>query len=185
MTGPDAWDDILLKDEDILWQGAPDDRFFIHKSRWQTVFTSIVFLLAGSFFLIMSAWTGTETLLFLILPLAFILFPLYLLWRHVYRPNHVRKHTFYTLTNKRAILGIALPNKEPSLKFYDLSPYDRYEFEDGPTGSIIFDREKSSFQINDRYQYFANGFMRIKDPQNVWELVKKTQHQLREQQETA
>lgn len=169
----EEWKGILRDGEEILWQGKPDGGIYVHRSR-RPVFRSGLFFAAFSMVILIITITQGAFMISLIATL-FMAFGLFMALSQSYWPAYKRRHTFYTLTNQRAILGIALPRLKRSLKTFEIEPDARYEFIPGPPGSIIFDYEDEGFEINDRPQLFAAGFMRFQDADKVWAMIRNLQ----------
>ena len=178
MTPQEQWSEILNDGEKVLWQGQPDGGIYIHPSRRKSfrvsllfcAVTAVIFLpfLSGAdwIFWIFALFFGTLSLLFLL--------------NETYFPARTRRYTFYTLTNRRAILGTAKPRAKPTLKFFDISASETYEHIPGKLGSIVFDHEFQGTIINDVKQFYAVGFMRFADSERVWQMVQDIQQQQRE-----
>lgn len=178
MSAEDPWDGILREGERILWQGQPDDGIYIHPSRRATYTVGLLFVGIGLFFMLPLAVSQ------LILPLMLFLVvwlgvSFYFVLSQSYWPAYKRRHTFYTLTDQRAILGIALPRRRPTLKTYEIDPDRLYDYIPGALGSIVFDYEDEGVTVNDVPQKFAAGFMRFADADTVWPMIQELQQEMR------
>lgn len=176
MTGralqPNAeWEGILREGEEILWQGKPDPGFYLHPSRMTSAGTSVLFL-GVSAFMAVSALAQGEPLFFLFL-LLFGGFSSFFFYDSVIRPNRERRYSFYTLTNQRAIVGLALPRRTPELKKFDLFAGKAFEYIPGRLGSIVFDRVYTGTKVNKIKQYYAVGFIRFVGSDEVWQMIQE------------
>ncbi|HHC30075.1 MAG TPA: hypothetical protein ENK80_05890, partial [Rhodobacterales bacterium] len=171
------WDGILREGEKVLWQGKPDPGFYVDPSRRNAFGMGVLFAIIG-FAMLLAAGANGEPggVLF---SLAFTGFGLYHALSQSWWQTRKRRHTFYSLTNQRAILGIALPGHERTLKTFEITPDGDFELRDGNPGSIIFAFEDEGLKINERTQYFAAGFLRIDEARKVWEMIHALQNERR------
>lgn len=177
MTPDEQWADILEDGEEILWQGQPDPGWHVDPTRKKSFRFSILFSVISALIFVPFFFSGEWPVY--IFGAFFGGISLLLLASDTYFPARTRRYTFYTLTNKRAILGIAKPNKEPTLKFYELTGTGKYTHLPGKIGSIVFDRQYQGTRINDRKQYYAVGFMHFAESEKVWDMVQDLQKEMR------
>lgn len=177
ITPSAEWDGILRDGEKILWQGRPDPGFYVHPSRRKTFVFGVIFSALGGIAVLAALVIGEG--LAALFGLAFAAFGLLFAAQGGLWPTYQRKHSYYTLTSQRAIIGIALPNRQPELKTFEIEPGDRYELMPGNPGSIVFDHEATGVEINDVPQYFAVGFMRFAEAEHVWRLLQEQQARMR------
>lgn len=168
-NAPDEWAGILRDGEIILWQGRPDPGLYIHPSRRRTFTTGLLFTAFGLIFAFIGA--AAAGLFFMLFSLLFVLAGLAIVAHGGPWPTYLRRHSYYTLTNQRAIIGIAVPWMERRLKTFDLDPKKAYELLPGTPGSIIFDYEDQGVEVNDEKQLYAVGFMRFAEAEKVWALI--------------
>ncbi|WP_095588364.1 hypothetical protein [Actibacterium ureilyticum] len=178
MSTDDEWAGILWEGEEILWQGQPDGGIYIHPSRWAAFGIGACFSAIGVVLFVI-AISGAEPVIFLFAVL-WTGISGYLAFSQSYWPAHKRRHTFYTLTNRRAILGIALPRRRRTLKTYEITAESDYDYVPGPLGSIIFDYVDEGVTVNDVPQKFAAGFMRFADADRVWPMIQRLQQDMRD-----
>lgn len=179
----DDWHGILRDDEAILWQGKPDDGFYIHPSRRKTFVVGAFFTAIGLTLLVLGLIVAEIPMI--LFALFFLAISLTLTLGQSLWPTYKRRHTFYSLTNQRAILGIALPRRKRTLKFFDIQPEATYEFIPGPIGSIVFDHEDQGVKVNNVPQLFAVGFMRFAEAPEVWQMVQDLQRDMRQEKITS
>jgi hypothetical protein len=183
--GPE-WDGILREGEVILWQGKPDPGFYLHPSRKRAARVSVI-IFAVALLMTLGIAAEGETLIVLFLSV-FVAVGGFFVYDSVFRPIRERRHSFYTLTNTRAIIGLALPGRERSLKSFELFAEREFEYIPGRLGSIVFDREYTGTKINEKKQYYAVGFMRFEGAEEVWQKVqdlRKARHELSDHQRAA
>ena len=166
-----AWAGILREGETILWQGRPAPGLHVDRSRRHTFWMSIPFILVSLGLLVGGIVMIFETVLLLLFALFFGAISLMIFGQTTFWRMWVRRHTQYTLTDQRAILGISLPWMRRRLKTFDLTRDVAFEPGQNGLGSIIFEHEDQGVEINDVPQYYAVGFMHIADADVVWQKV--------------
>ncbi|MCB1336674.1 MAG: hypothetical protein KDK10_04160 [Maritimibacter sp.] len=171
------WEGILREGETVLWQGQPDPAFHLDPSRRLAIGAGVFISVVGLAMFAVTLRDGDTSdisfaAFFLGLGLLFTL-------KQSWWPNFKRRHSFYTLTNQRAILGIALPGLVRRLKVFEIEPDGDYELRAGTPGSVIFAFEDEGVKLNDVKQYFAAGFLRISEAEKVWAMVQELQNDMR------
>lgn len=179
MSADDEWKGILREGERILWQGQPDGGFFIHRSRFFALFVSILFILISVVFLIAAFGLEEPRKLGFMFIVIFAGFSLYQLLRIALWPTYKRRHTFYTLTNRRAILGIAIPGCWRTLKYFEITAHEEYKYNPGKFGSIVFAYEGDA-EAEDEPGAYAAGFMRFAEADKVWPMIQQLQQEMRD-----
>lgn len=170
MNVPQGWQGILDDDEEIRWQGRPDDAV-VWKLRY--LFTGIFGLFFAGFALFwmsMAASAGGYFWMFGLihfsvgLGIAFVP-PFGNAWR--------RRHSWYTLTNRRALIATDLPLLGRKLKSYPIRRDTMLEFDSGDPATIIFSSETR--RTNNGSRTVKIGFDRIPDGRTVYALIRDIQ----------
>ena len=84
-----------------------------------------------------------------------------------------RRHTWYTLTDKRAFIASDVPFKGRSLKSYPITPTTVLDYDGGDPASIMFDHEMRRGK-NGQYRVDV-GFERIADGSAVYRMMRGIQ----------
>jgi len=170
MATPEGWKGILDDGEEIMWQGRPDGAIV-----WRMAYAfSIVFGLMFSgfalFWMIMAAQSGGPFWMFGLLHffagIGIALGPPFWgAWR--------RRHTWYTLTDRRAFIATDMPIRGRDLKSYPIDDDTLVEVDNGNPGSIYFATERKRRQKG--YQDVKVGFERIGDWERPYHLIRGMQ----------
>lgn len=167
---PAGWDGLLDPGERILWQGRPATAIRIGAG-------DIVLMVFGTFFagfalfwMVMASQAGGIFWLFgsihFLVGLGIITWPL------LGRP-YVRRHTWYTLTDRRAFIATNVPLKGKTLKSYPITAENTLTFEDTTPGSVIF---ASEFRRGKNGTYETRiGFKDIADARQVYATMRRIQ----------
>lgn len=164
------WDGLLDPDERIIWQGAPVPRL---KLEWENSFQPLFFLFFTGFsvfWMVMASAGGGIFWTFGLLIFAVGIYNLVLI--HFWK-RYVRQHTFYTLTNKRAFIGSALPFKGRTLDSYPMGQDRTISYIDADLPGIHFaSRIKST---RNGMTAIPIGFENIADGREVYGLIRRVQ----------
>lgn len=167
----DGWDGILDPGEKILWQGRPDGAFAFD---WGAVFPLIFGLFFAGFalfWMVMASLAGGFFWMFGLLHfgvgIAIALGP-------VFWPTWRRRHTWYTLTDKRAFIATDIPFKGKKLDFYPIDAGTVFSFYDEDLATIHF-AEKITQTKKHGVSRTKIGFERIPDGRNVLRLMREVQ----------
>ncbi len=170
MSPPSGWEGILDEDEEVLWQGRPDNRIVFR----------MVYLLSGAlglFFagfavvwMVMVAQTGGFAWMFGLIHFSVGLAigigpPLWSAW--------TRRHTWYTLTDRRAFIATDLPLRGRRLKSYPIDDDTVLDYRDGDPPTVYFAHEMRRTKNGSRRVDI--GFERIADGQEVYRLMRQVQ----------
>lgn len=120
----DPWAGILAEDEEILWQGRPCGRLRLDLAALPASLFGLAFALSALLWIRMAMRMGAGPV-----PVSFALFGLPFLavglWMAV-GPHLVsmlrRRHSFYTLTNRRGFIATELPLLGRSLTSHAIDP---------------------------------------------------------------
>ena len=170
MANDSGWQDILDSDEKILWQGRPDGKVAWKIGHFFTILFGFVFAGFALFWMIMASQAGGGFWMFgLIHFFAGIAIafgpPFWSAW--------TRRHTWYTLTDRRAFIATDVPMRGRKLKSYPIDSSTKITHEAGAPGSIFFASEyrrgkNSSYEV-------PIGFERINDDQAVARQIRDVQ----------
>lgn len=182
MTAP-GWEGILDKGEKILWQGRPDGRVRVRiGDLFQTVF-GVFFLGFAIFWTVMAAFMTSQgggppgfRIFFPLFGLPFIAVGAYLVFGRFLWSAYQRRHTWYTLTDKRAFFATDLPVRGRSLKSWRISPGTVIDFRPGPPASIFFAEEVRQGNQGRRYRVPV-GFEWIDEGEEVFRLIRGIQRE--------
>ena len=170
MTAATGWEGILDTGETILWQGRPDGAV-----KWKIVhiFTflfGLAFAGFALFWMIMAAQAGGGFWMFGLIHFSVGISiavgpPFWNAWR--------RRHTWYTLSDRRAFIATDLPLRGRRLKSYPITDDTVLDFDRGDPATIYFDHEMRRTKNGSRRVDI--GFERIEDGAEVYALFRKIQ----------
>lgn len=167
-TAAPGWEDILAPGETIVWQGRPDPRITL--ASWNPAKTAMGLIFTGfALFWMIQARGITATggfpgyaRFFPLFGVPFVLVGLHMLVGSVLWAAFLRRHTWYTLTTRRAFIATAAPLRPRTLRSVDITPQTDIEFDGRDPGTLIFAYER---------RRGANrtpvGFHRIADARSV------------------
>ena len=177
--GATGWEDILDKGEEIVWQGRPDAAIHFRPANIIPMLFGLAFAGFAVFWMVMAASAGGGFWMFGLLHfsvgLGLALSPI--LWG-----PFKRRRTWYTLTNRRAIIATDLPLKGRALKSYPINDSTILNFTPGPPSSIMFAQETRRGSKGRRYTVDI-GFEFIADGDKVYRLMRDIQRADRAAQE--
>ncbi|WP_417838609.1 aspartate carbamoyltransferase catalytic subunit [Tritonibacter scottomollicae] len=167
MTARDGWDGILEPGETVLWQGQPVPGFTL-TARTTTMFVfGLVF--SGSAWFMITIMVSMDKVLLWMLGLPFLAAGLSMIAGATVWPPYVQKYTWYTLTQKRAMIATAVPLLDRRLDTYPISTENEIALVDGALQTVYFatgvdrrDGQDVSFKI---------GFERISEGHKVYRLL--------------
>ncbi|WP_421701695.1 aspartate carbamoyltransferase catalytic subunit [Aliiroseovarius sp.] len=168
---PTGWEGILDEGETVLWQGRPDPRvvFRIEKA-FQFIF-GLFFAGFALFWMVMASQAGGVFWMFgLIHFSAGIAISFGAIFWDAYR----RRHTWYTLTDRRAFIATDMPLRGRKLQSYPIDGATPLEFSPGPLATITFASEVRRGNKGRRYSVPV-GFERIADGDAVYRHLRKIQ----------
>lgn len=169
-TPPQGWEDILSPGEEIVWQGRPDGRVNVYSLKPMQIVMGVFFTGFALFWIYQaSRITGHDDLpsfahLFPLFGIPFVLIGLRMLGGDMLWQAIVRRHTWYTLTNRRAFVATDIPLRGRALKSYDITPETDVEFDGRDPGTLTFAYESRRQNGKGRK---AVGFTRIPDAHRV------------------
>lgn len=172
---PPEWRGILRRDERILWQGAPQNDQPNEKTGVISVAIGMALVVVFPIFLFRNL--GDEqsvggTVFIVLLGTAIIGKTAWGFFGRAMFAAYKIRHSFYTLTNRRAYTGWRLFGRR-RLETWDITSHTRIELEPGYPGSVYF-AEKVHQAKNSSWTEKI-GFLNIRDAEKVYDLMLKVQ----------
>lgn len=165
-----GWDGILDPGEEIVWQGRPDARVAIRAGNIAGFVFGLAFAGFALFWMVMASQAGG---FFWAFGLIHFSVGLGLAFGAVFWGAWVRRHTWYTLTDRRAFIATDLPMRGRTLKSYPIAAETPLDFAPGPPDSVFFGAEfRTTKNGTSRRQI---GFERISDGAEVYRLLRNMQ----------
>ncbi|TKW67270.1 MAG: aspartate carbamoyltransferase catalytic subunit [Paracoccus denitrificans] len=145
-----GWQGILDADEQILWQGQPDQRFRVEFESLREVLPGLLFVTFALFWMVQAAQASW---FFAMFGLIFVVIGLRQIFQPVLWSAYLRTRSWYTLTDRRAIVATDVPFKGRRLTSYPIDHATLVEYAAGDPPSILFgpDRGKRSERPGFRY----------------------------------
>ena len=170
MNTPSGWEGILDKDEVIRWQGRPDGAVVWQVSNFATLLFGAAFSGFALFWMIMAAQAGGGFWMF---GLIHFFVGIGIGIGPVFWSTLKRRKSWYTLTNKRALIATDMPTKGRVLKSYPITKDTMIELVSGDPASLHFATVQRRSK-NGTYKAKI-GFERIADAQQVYTLMRDIQ----------
>ncbi len=166
----DGWEGILDPNEAILWQGRPDGAFTLSPKAGIPVLFGLFFAGFALFWMIMAARSGGFFWMFGLIHfgvgLSLALSPV--IW-----PTWRRRHTWYTLTSKRAFIATDIPFSGKRLDSYPITADTVISFLDNTPATLHFAETITRTQKG--VTRTPIGFERIPDGRKVLGLMRRVQ----------
>ncbi|WP_375174829.1 aspartate carbamoyltransferase catalytic subunit [Pseudooceanicola sp.] len=162
----EGWDGILMPSETILWQGRPDPSFQFGVAQAGAAAFGLLFAGFAAVWMLLASTAGGYFWTFGLIHfsvgvgLAFGAF-LYPPWR--------RRHTWYTLTNRRAFIATDLPMAGRKLKSWPIHGDTEITYHDGAQATIHFANDFR--QTKNGTRKIPIGFERITEGDEVHRLM--------------
>lgn len=170
-TAAPGWEGILDPGETIVWQGRPDPGFHVSPQDLFAAGFGIFFAGFALVWMILASGAGGAFWMF---GLIHFTVGLTLVWRSAHGATTRRRHSWYTLTDRRAFIATDLPFRGKTLKDYPITADTQISRIPGKLATIHFAREQRSTDKGRRY-WVNIGFERIADGDRVLALIRKTQ----------
>jgi len=170
---PPEWQGILDEDEVILWQGRPEHRV---KFEFRSAFEPLFFTFFTGFSIFWMAMASLAGGFFWMFGLIFFVVGSYnLIGQHFWKA-HLRRATFYTITDRRAFIATNPAFGKRTLDSYPITPDTNLRIQDekGLT-SIFFSRE--TVQTGRSAQMQEIGFELLADGRDVYSKMRQLQKQ--------
>ena len=164
------WAGILDQGENILWQGRPLPRL---RLEFQTPFEPLFFTFFTGFSVFWMVGASRAGGLFWTFGLLFFVVGSYSLIGQHYWKRYLRAHTFYTLTDRRALIATDVWGRR-TLKSYPIAKSTMVELADGAPGSVFFATETQTDSDGDR-THSRIGFELVEDCRSVYALIRQIQ----------
>ncbi len=170
MNGNDPWAGILDGDETILWQGRPDASVTFGAAALFQILFGMAFAGFALFWMVMASLGGGYFWAFGLIHFTvgvgiMVAGPLWGPWR--------RRHTWYTLTNKRGFIATDMPLAGRKLRSYPIDARTVLGFEEGAFSDIHFAKETR--RTKNGVRSYPIGFERIADGRAVYALMRDIQ----------
>jgi len=170
MNDKNAWSGILDDDESILWQGRPDGALKFKVAHIVPFVFGLFFAGFALFWMIMASRAGGGFWMFGLLHFGVgigiaIGPPFWNTWR--------RRHTWYTLTNRRGFIATDMPLKGRSLASYPIDEDTVLDYDSGDPATIYFTHEMRRTKNGTRRHDI--GFERIEGGAEVYRLMRDVQ----------
>lgn len=130
-----GWQGILDSDERILWQGQPDRRLRIGFAELRRALPGVFFTGLSLFWMFSAA---RSSVMFALFGLLFLVIGLRKLVEPLFLPAYIRSRSWYTLTDRRAIVATDVALQGRRLVSYPIDAASPVEFVDGDPPSILF-----------------------------------------------
>lgn len=167
------WKAILEEGEKITWQGRPEQGIHLGLGDIAMIAFALFFTGFSVFWMAMAMRAGGFFWMFGLLHFSA---GLGLLINAIFGNAFIRRHSFYTLTDRRAFIGKELPVLGRSLNSWRIGPASPLELVHLPDGSgtINFARSPSPWYSRNRGDRGVS-FERIKDATKVFSMMSHMQ----------
>lgn len=170
MNDSAKWDGILEDGEKILWQGRPDNSLNLFGSIGQGTFIGLGFVgIVG--FITYEQLPGINVKAWMISAFPILLIGIGTIFFDIFGPSLRRGKTWYTLTNRRALIATIHPVfRRRKLEHFWLNPSQEARWKDTSPPSIIFET-RSRRRGQYRRVFYDVGFERIDEADKVLTLI--------------
>lgn len=167
---PDGWAGILDEDETVLWQGRPDGAVKWKIAHIFSFIFGLFFAGFALFWMVMASKAGGAFWMFGLIHFSVgigvsIGPPFWSAWR--------RRHTWYTLTDRRAFIATDVPLRGRKLKSYPINEDTVLDYDGDSPATIHFAHEMRRSKNGSRRHDI--GFERIEDGSEVYRMMRKVQ----------
>ncbi len=166
-----GWEGILDEGEDIIWQGRPDTAIHLKINNIFTFLFGLAFAGFALFWMIGASRAGGGFWMFGLLHFSV---GIGLSFGAIFWDAYKRRHTWYTLSDRRAFIATNIPTKGRSLKSYPITDETVLEFNQDTLSTINFAEEWRRGNKGRRYSVNI-GFERIGDGEKVYSLMRDIQ----------
>ena len=170
-TGGDVWDSILEPGEEIIWQGRPDGNWAFHHTMLFPALQGSAILFFGSIMALVSLFSFAVPQF--LVGLMIIAFGCFVLGKGVFWRSYVLRHSWYTLSNRKAYIATDMPYFGRDLKDYPITSRTPLEYHDGTLPSVYF--ENRTVRRGKRLVVIRTGFERIADGPKVYAKMQEIQ----------
>lgn len=166
---PAGWEHILNEGEVIRWQGRPDGALVWKAANFSTLLFGAVFAGFALFWMIMAARAGGGFWMF---GLIHFFVGIGVGIGPVFWSTLRRRRSWYTLTDKRAIVATDMPTRGRVLRSYPISKDTVLEINTNEPASISFAAGRRRKNGKHKAKF---GFERIADANQVYALLRDIQ----------
>lgn len=149
-----GWQGILDADEQILWQGQPDAR---PRIEFDTLRDSLPGLAMTAFALFWIYQAAQASIMFSLFGLIFVGVGLRHFLQPILWPAYLRSRSWYTLTDRRAIVATDVPFKGRRLNSYPITPDTLVEFVADDPPSILLGPEQGKRSERAGFHHIAHA----------------------------
>lgn len=169
-TAKSGWEGILDDGETVLWQGRPDGAVKFRIGHVFTFIFGLAFAGFALFWMIMASSAGGGFWMFGLIHFSVgiglaIGPPFWSAWR--------RRHTWYTLTDRRAFIATDMPLRGRKLKSYPIRADTVLDYDGDDPATIHFAHEIRRSKNGSRRHDI--GFERIDGGAEVYRMMRKVQ----------
>ncbi len=170
MSVPAGWEGILDEGETIVWQGRPDATVVLTVANVGGFLFGLFFAGFALFWMIMASQAGGGFWMF---GLIHFFVGLSVAFGAMFWNAWRRKHTWYTLTDRRAFIATDIPFKGRKLNSYPITPDTVISYQAGDLATLHFASEMR--QGKNRNYTVPVGFERVPDGDEVYRLMRDIQ----------
>lgn len=132
---PNSWHGILDADEHILWQGQPDSGF---RLEWVDLVAGVFGLIFAGFAAVWMLLASTAGGFFWMFGLIHFSVGIGIMVARPIGSWWMRRHSFYSLSNKRAFIASDFPFRGRTLKSWEIGPGSPVELVDTDPQTVLF-----------------------------------------------
>jgi len=170
MSTPQGWGSILDAGEKIIWQGRPDGKITLRARNILMLIFGLFFAGFALFWMVMAYSAGGGFWMFGLIHFSV---GIGIISSATFWGAFKRRRSWYTLTDRRAIIASDLPIIGKRLKSWPITSQSVLELEQGPPDTVNF-AEKIKRGKNGSYTV-SIGFERIENGQDVYRLMRDVQ----------
>ena len=169
---PTGWENIIDSGEKILWQGQPDTTMVFRPIHLGPAFFGLFFSGFSGCWMVDASKAGG---IFWMFGLVHFFAGIGVMLSGPFGGAWIRRHCFYTLTSRRAIIASDYPMMGKQLKSYPIAPTSVLELqEDGDWATLSFHKESRRDSDGNNLTNVV-GFQRIRDGRHVFSLMRQIQ----------
>lgn len=163
-----GWEGILDADEDILWQGRPDGTFRLTIGAIGGAIFGVFFAGFAVIWMVLASSAGG---IFWMFGLIHFSVGIGVIFSSLFWATWRRRHTWYTLSTKRAFIAEDIPLRGRKLKSYPITGYSPLNLIQGERDTVNF--ATTTVRNRNRSREVAVGFEEIEDGTKVLGLMRQ------------
>ncbi len=179
MTMNAGWESILDPGENIVWQGRPDGAVTLRPRNIMMLVFGLFFAGFALFWMLMAAQSGGGFWMFGLIHFAV---GAGIIYAAVFWGAFKRRRSWYTLTDRRAMIATDLPLVGKRLKSWPITASSVLELEQGPPDTVNFAETVKRTRNGSRV--VPIGFERIEAAREVYRMMRDIQARARRAQTT-